>query len=121
MLTVHHVLAFLVIAVCVASAALALVAFRRRRVGALVSHALALAQTLVVAQLVFGLLLLADHRHAEKGVHYMYGSLALFAVAWPWFYAPPAGLVRRSYPVGSRARDPRLYDRMTRRRLGGAA
>jgi hypothetical protein len=89
MLTVHHVLAFLVIAVCIASAALALVAFRRRRVGALVSHALALAQTLVVAQLAFGLLLLADHRHAEKGVHYMYGSLALFAVAWPWFYAPP--------------------------------
>src|ERR1700704_135625 len=89
MLTVHHALAFLVIAVCVASAAIALFASRRGRVGSLVSHALALSQTLIVAQLAFGLLLLADHRHAEKRVHYMYGSLALLAVAWPWFYAPP--------------------------------
>src|SRR3989442_1726138 len=83
MLTVHHALAFLVIAVCVASAAIALLASRRGPVGALVSHALALSQTLIVAQLAFGLLLLADHRHAEKRVHYMYGSLALLAVAWP--------------------------------------
>jgi len=89
MLTVHHALAFPVIAVCVLSAALALLAYRRRRAGAVVSHALAFAQTLVVAQLAVGLLLLADHRHAEKGVHYMYGSLALLAVAWPWLYAPP--------------------------------
>jgi hypothetical protein len=54
-----------------------------------VAHLLALAQTLIVAQAAFGLLLLADHRHADKGVHYMYGSLAVLAVAWPWLYAPP--------------------------------
>jgi hypothetical protein len=90
MLTVHHALAFLVIAVCLLAAALALVAYRRRGSGgALVAHALALAQTLVVAQVAFGLFLLADHRHADKGVHYMYGSLAVVAVAWPWLYAPP--------------------------------
>jgi hypothetical protein len=90
MLTVHHALAFLVIAVCLLAAALALVAYRRRGSGgALVAHALALAQTLVVAQVAFGLFLLADHRHADKGVHYMYGSLAVLAVAWPWLYAPP--------------------------------
>jgi len=89
MLTVHHALAFLVIGVCVLSALFALVAYRRRGSGgAVVSHGLALAQTLVVAQVAFGLLLLADHRHADKGVHYMYGALAVLAVAWPWFYAP---------------------------------
>ena len=89
MLTVHHLLAFLVIGICVVSALLALGVYRwRGRGGALVSHALALAQTLVVAQAAFGLLLLADHRHADKGVHYMYGSLAILAVAWPWLYAP---------------------------------
>ena len=89
MLTVHHALAFLVLAVCLLAAVLALVAYRRRGGGgALVSHALALAQTLIVAQVAIGLLLLADHRHADKGVHYMYGSLAVVAVAWPWLYAP---------------------------------
>jgi hypothetical protein len=53
-----------------------------------VTHALALAQTLVVGQAAIGLLLLADKRHAAQGEHYMYGSLAVLAVAWPWFYAP---------------------------------
>jgi hypothetical protein len=90
MLTVHHVLAFLVLAVCVAASVLALVARRRLGSGgAVVAHALALAQTLIVAQLAVGLLLLADDRHAAEGVHYMYGSLAVLAVAWPFFYAPP--------------------------------
>jgi hypothetical protein len=90
MLTTHRVTAFLVLAACIGSSLLALVAYRRRgHGGAVVSHALALAQTLIVAELAFGLLLLADRRHAEQGVHYMYGSLAVLAVAWPWFYAPP--------------------------------
>jgi hypothetical protein len=89
MLTAHRVLAFLVLAVCVVAALLALVAYRRRRAGSLVAHALALAQTLVVAELAVGLLLLADDRHAERGEHYMYGSLAILSVAWPWLYAPP--------------------------------
>ena len=89
MLTAHQVIAFLVIAVCVVAGTLALVAYRRRgQGGAVVSHALALAQTLLVAELAFGLLLLADDRHAGEGEHYMYGSLAILAVAWPWFYAP---------------------------------
>jgi hypothetical protein len=89
MVTVHHLLAFLVIAICVLAAVLALVAYRRRGGGgAFVSHALALAQTLVVGQAAFGLLLLADHRRADERVHYMYGGLAVLAVAWPWLYAP---------------------------------
>jgi hypothetical protein len=88
MLTVHRVLGSLVVAVCLAAALLALVANRRREAGVLVAHTLALAQTLVVAELLVGLLLLGDDRHAEQGEHYMYGSLAVLAVAWPWFYAP---------------------------------
>jgi hypothetical protein len=89
MLTVHHALAFLVIGVCLLATVLALVACRTRGgAGALVSHVLALAQTLIVAQVAIGLLLLADHRRADKSVHYMYGSLAVLAVAWPWLYAP---------------------------------
>src|SRR5256884_8403229 len=89
MLTVHHALAFLVIGVCLLATVLALVAYRRRGgAGALVSHVLALGQTLIVAQVAIGLLLLADHRRADKSVHYMYGSLAVLAVALPWLYAP---------------------------------
>lgn len=102
MLTVHHALAFLVIAVCLLAAVLAFVAYRRRGSGgALVAHALALAQTLVVAQVAVGLLLLADHRHADKTVHYMYGSLAVLAVAWPWLYAPPDPRRRLAWFAGA--------------------
>jgi hypothetical protein len=89
MLTVHRVLAFLVMGMCAVAAVAALVAHRRRGSGgALVAHALALAQTLVVAEVAFGLLLLAGDRHADQGVHYMYGGLAVLTLAWPWFYAP---------------------------------
>ena len=102
MLTVHHALAFLVLAICVLSALLALVAYRRRgHGGRLVAHALALAQTLIVAQVAIGLLLLADHRHADKGAHYMYGSLAVLTVAWPWFYAPPDPRRRLAWFAGA--------------------
>ncbi|HEY8725851.1 MAG TPA: hypothetical protein VIL91_04020 [Gaiellaceae bacterium] len=102
MLTVHHALAFLVIAVCLLAAVLAVVAYRTRGGGgALVAHAIALAQTLIVAQVAVGLLLLADHRRADKGVHYMYGSLAVLAVAWPWLYAPPDPRRRLAWFAGA--------------------
>ncbi len=102
MLTVHHAVAFLVLAVCLLAALLALVAYRRRGSGgALIAHALALAQTLIVAQAAVGLLLLADHRHADKGVHYMYGTLAVLAVAWPWLYAPPHPRRRLAWFAGA--------------------
>jgi hypothetical protein len=102
MLTVHHALAFLVIAVCLLATLLALVAYRTRgSAGLLVSHVLALAQTLIVAQAAVGLLLLADHERANKGAHYMYGSLALLAVAWPWLYAPPNPRRRLAWFAGA--------------------
>jgi hypothetical protein len=87
MLTAHHINAFLVIGVCVAASAAALIA-RRRRAGSFVAQALALAQTLLVAQVGLGLLLLSDHKRAADHLHYAYGTFALLAVLSPWLYAP---------------------------------
>ena len=101
MLTAHYLNAFLVVAVCLVAAVLALGAYSRPGSGgALVSHALALGQTLVVAQAGLGLLLLADHRHADRREHYMYGSLAVLAVVWPFFYAPPEPRRRLAWFAG---------------------
>jgi hypothetical protein len=89
MVTAHHVTAFLVIAVCVVSALATLVAYRRRRgAGRVIAQLLALAQTVLVAQVAMGLLLLGDHRRAADRLHYLYGSLALMATLSPWLYAP---------------------------------
>jgi hypothetical protein len=89
MLAAHHLNAFLVIAVCVAASAFAFVARRRGRgAGRWVAHLLALAQTLIVAQVALGLLLLSDHRRASDRLHYAYGTFALLCVLSPWLYAP---------------------------------
>jgi hypothetical protein len=61
---------------------------RRRDAGSTLRHALALVQTLLIAQVALGLLLLADDRRTGDDLHYVYGSLALAAVLSPWFYAP---------------------------------
>jgi hypothetical protein len=88
MLTVHHINAFLVIGVCVAASAAAFLARRRQRAGSVVAQLLALAQTLIVGQVAFGLLLLSDHHRAKDHLHYAYGTFALLAVLSPWLYAP---------------------------------
>ena len=87
MLAVHHVNAVLVIVVCLAASAAAFLA-RRRGAGRTATHLIALAQTLVVAQVLLGLLLLADHKHAADKLHYAYGTFALLCVFAPWLYAP---------------------------------
>lgn len=87
MLTAHHVNAFLLIAVCLAASAAAFWA-RQRRAGGAVAHLLALAQTLLVAQVALGLLLLSDHHRAKDHLHYAYGTFALLCVLSPWLYAP---------------------------------
>ena len=87
MLTAHHVNAVLVIAVCAVASAAAFWA-RRTRAGSAVAQLLALAQTLIVAQVALGLLLLSDHRRAADHLHYAYGTFALLAVLSPWLYAP---------------------------------
>ena len=87
MLTLHHLNAFVVIGVCAAASAAAFWA-RRRQAGGAVAHLLALAQTVLVAQVALGLLLLSSHHRAHDRLHYAYGTFALAAVLSPWLYAP---------------------------------
>jgi hypothetical protein len=92
MVWVHVAFGVAVIVVCVASATLGFVAYwRRGSGGAFVSHALVLAQTLLIAQAGVGLLLLSDGRRAPEKLHYTYGALALGLALTPWFYAPGVG------------------------------
>ncbi|HEY2373276.1 MAG TPA: hypothetical protein VGH82_12180 [Gaiellaceae bacterium] len=89
MLTAHHTVAFLVLAVTWSAAVLAGVSYyRRREPRGIVTHLLALAQTVVIAQVGLGLLLLSSHHRAPDRLHYVYGSLSLAAVLAPWLYAP---------------------------------
>jgi len=88
MLTVHHVVAFVVLAVTWGSAALGFWAYRRGSASFAVQHALALAQTVLIAQVALGLLLLSNHNRAADRLHYAYGTFALLAVLAPWLYAP---------------------------------
>jgi hypothetical protein len=90
MVSVHTALGVAVIAICFGAAAVGFVAYRRGA-GSLVSHALVLAQTALIAQAAVGLLLLSDDRRAPDKLHYAYGAFALGAVLAPWFYAPSAG------------------------------
>jgi len=51
--------------------------WRGRGAGPITTHLLSLAQTLLVAQVGVGLLLLADDRRAPEQLHYLYGTLPL--------------------------------------------
>jgi hypothetical protein len=88
MLTAHHTVAFLVIGGCLLASATGFFAYRRQQAGAVVAHVLTLAQTLLVAQVGLGLLLLSDGRRAPDRLHYAYGTFALLATLSPWLYAP---------------------------------
>ena len=88
MLTAHRTVAVLALGGCLVATVTGLVAYRRMQAGAVVAHLLALAQTLLVAQVGLGLLLLSDGRRAPERLHYAYGVLALLAVLAPWLYAP---------------------------------
>ncbi len=89
MLTAHHTVAFLVLAATFGSALFAgWTYYRRTEPRGYLTHLLALAQTLLVAQVGLGLLLLSDHRRAADHLHYAYGTFALLAVLSPWLYAP---------------------------------
>ena len=102
MLTAHHTLAFLVLGVTVFSALSGgFVYFRGGSAGGILSHILALSQTLLVAQVGLGLLLLSDDRRAPEQLHYAYGTLALLAVLSPWFYAPAEPRKRLAWFAGA--------------------
>jgi hypothetical protein len=88
----HRAVGLAVIAAgALAALAGGVVYWRRRGAGRALAHVLALVQTLLVAQVGLGLLLLADDRRAADDLHYLYGSLSLAAVLAPWFYAPAEG------------------------------
>lgn len=75
--------------------------FRRRRPGRFLGHGLALVQTLLVAQVGLGLLLLSDDRRSSDELHYAYGTLALLAVLAPWMYAPEEPRRRLAWFTGA--------------------
>jgi hypothetical protein len=102
MLTVHHTVAFLVLAATFGAAALGWLAYaRRREPRAIVTHLLALAQSLLVAQVALGLLLLSEHHRAPHRLHYLYGTLSLLAVLSPWLYAPADRRARLAWFAGA--------------------
>ena len=102
MLTTHNVLAFLVVGVPALAALVGgLVFWRRRGAGRIVANLLALAQTLLVAQVGLGLLLLSDDRRTGDDLHYVYGSLSLGAILAPWIYAPAQGPKRLLWFAGT--------------------
>jgi hypothetical protein len=103
-LDAHRLVAYLVVGVpALAALAGGLVYWRRRGAGRVVAHLLALAQTLLVAQVALGLLLLTDDREAADELHYVYGSLALGAILAPWVYAPASGPKRLLWFAGMSA------------------
>ena len=101
MVTLHLIVGVAVLVVCVGSAILGFVAYRRRQAGATVSHALVLAQTVLIGQAAGGLLLLSDGRRASDRLHYAYGAFALGVALSPWFYAPESGPRRLLWFAGT--------------------
>ncbi len=89
---IHPWLGLAVIAVCAGAAFTGgYLYWRGRGAGRMTTHLLSLAQTLLVAQVAIGLLLLADDHRAGDELHYAYGTMALGAALVPWFYAPESG------------------------------
>jgi hypothetical protein len=102
MLAVHRTLGVAVVAVtALAFLAGGFVYWRRLRAGHLTTNLLVLAQTLLIAQVGLGLLLLSDDRRAPDRLHYLYGVLALAAALSPWFYAPAEPRRRLAWFVGA--------------------
>jgi hypothetical protein len=89
MLTAHQWVAVAAIAVAAVSAVWGGVTYlRRAEPGTALRQLLALVQTVLIAQVALGLLLLSDGRRAADDLHYAYGTFALAVVLAPWFYAP---------------------------------
>ena len=88
MLTLHQWIGAVVVAACVVAGALALIAWRRPFGGGVVANLIALAQTLIAAQIGIGLLLIADDNRASERLHYAYGVFALLVLLAPFLYAP---------------------------------
>src|SRR6266511_4141284 len=90
MLTTHHVLAFVVLAVTWGGALWGLWAYRRGSAGVVLGHVLALAQTVLIAQVGLGLLLLSRDYRAPGRFHDASGASPLLAAPPAWMAAPDA-------------------------------
>jgi ABC-type spermidine/putrescine transport system permease subunit II len=102
MLAAHAAVGVAVIATAAVAAFWGGLAYRRGRThGRTLTNLLALAQTLLVAQVALGLLLLSDDRRSSDDLHYTYGTLALAAVLAPWLYAPRDGRRRLAWFAGA--------------------
>jgi len=102
MLAAHRIAAFCVLG----STALAAIwggftYLRHGTAGGVLAHVLVLVQTVLIAQVGLGLLLLSDDRRAPDDLHYVYGSLALGSVLAPWLYAPSEPRRRLAWFAGS--------------------
>jgi hypothetical protein len=98
----HALNAFLLIAANVLSFGWGAVYLRRKRTpGRVYAHVLAFAQSLVIAQVALGLLLLSEGYASPDRLHPLYGGLALAAVLSPWLYAPPVPAKRLAWFVGA--------------------
>lgn len=104
MAEIHPWLGLAAIVVCALAAVVGGALYRRRGTpGRVAAHLLALAQTVVVAQVAVGLLVLASGRRSPHELHYLYGSLSLAAVLTPWFYAPADSRRRLAWFAGTSA------------------
>ncbi len=102
MLDLHALNGALLVAVNLLAFGWGLVYVRRKRPpGRVYAHLLALAQSLVIAQVALGLLLLSDGLRSVDRLHYVYGALALGAALSPWLYAPPVPSRRLVWFVGA--------------------
>jgi hypothetical protein len=102
MVTAHHAVAFLVLAVTWGATLVAGATYiRKREPRSIVTHLLALAQSVLVAQVALGLLLLSEHHRAPQRLHYLYGTLSLLAVLAPWMYAPADRRARLGWFAGA--------------------
>ena len=75
--------------------------FRHRDAGRPLGHALALVQTLLIAQVVIGILLVWEFGGAPEVLHYAYVTLSLLAALSPWLYAPAEPRRRLAWFVGA--------------------
>jgi hypothetical protein len=102
MLGAHEVVGICVLVAAAAATVWGAAAyFRRREPGRTLGHVIALVQTLLIAQVGLGLLLVSDGRKAADELHYAYGTLALVAALAPWLYAPAEPRRRLAWFVGA--------------------
>jgi hypothetical protein len=95
---VHMLVGSLLIVSNAAVAVWGFVAYRRNAPpGRFYMHALALAQTAVIAQATLGLLLVSEgHRPGDK-LHFAYGLIPLLAIAYPYALRGEDGRKNLSY------------------------